>query len=53
MHGTHDSDPNTLANDSDELDPGDAARLLDQAERDARRQFNLRARRGPRRAWAA
>ena len=41
MHGTDDSQPTTLPNDQDELDPREAARLLDQAERDARRQFNL------------
>ena len=41
MHGTDDSHPTTLPNDQDELDPREAARLLDQAERDARRQFNL------------
>jgi hypothetical protein len=41
MQGTHNSDQTTLANDHDELDPREAARLLDQAERDAKRQFNL------------
>ena len=41
MQGTHDSHETTLPNDHDELDPREAARLLDQAERDARRQFNL------------
>ena len=41
MHGTDDSDQNRLANDNDELDPREAARVLDQAERDAKRQFNL------------
>ena len=41
MQGTHNSDQTTLANDHDELDPSEAARLLDQAERDAKRQFNL------------
>lgn len=40
MQGTHDSHETTLPND-DELDPREAARLLDQAERDAKRQFNL------------
>lgn len=40
MPGTHDSHETTLPND-DELDPREAARLLDQAERDAKRQFNL------------
>jgi hypothetical protein len=40
MQGTHDSDQTTPANDHDELDPSEAARLLDQAERDAKRQFN-------------
>lgn len=41
MQGTHDSHEPTLADDHDELDPREAARLLDQAERDAKRQFNL------------
>jgi hypothetical protein len=41
MQGTHDSDQNTLANGHDALDPREAARLLDHAERDAKRQFNL------------
>ena len=33
MHGTDDSHPTTLPNDQDELDPREAAKLLDQAER--------------------
>ena len=41
MRGTNDSDQNTPPNDDDELDPREAARLLDQAERDAKRRFNL------------
>jgi len=41
MQGTHDSDQNTLSNDHDEFDPREAARLLAQTERDAKRQFNL------------
>ena len=41
MPGTHDSQETTLPNEHDELDPREAARLLDQAERDAKRQFNL------------
>ena len=41
MQGTHDSDQTTRADDGDRLDPREAARLLAQAERDARRQFNL------------
>ena len=41
MQGTHDSHEPTLADDHDELDPREAARLLDQAEQDAKRQFNL------------
>jgi hypothetical protein len=41
MQGTHDSDEPTLAGDDDELDPREAARLLEQAERDAKRQFNI------------
>jgi hypothetical protein len=40
MQGTQDGDQNTLAND-DELDPREAARLLEQAEQGAKRQFNL------------
>ena len=41
MQGSHDSDEPTLADDHDELGPREAARLLDQAERDAKRRFNL------------
>lgn len=41
MQGTHDSHETTLADDHNELDPREAAMLLDQAERDAKRQFNL------------
>jgi DNA-binding MarR family transcriptional regulator len=39
MQGTHDI--SQKADDSDELDPREAARLLAQTEREARRQFNL------------
>ena len=41
MQGSRDIHEPTPADDDDELDPREAARLLDQAERDARRQFNL------------
>ena len=41
MQGTHDIDQTTTADDGDGLDPREAARLLDQTKRDARRQFNL------------
>jgi hypothetical protein len=41
MNGTHDADRTTRADNGDELDPGEAARLLAEAEREARRQFNL------------
>ena len=41
MQGTHDIDQATTANDDDGLDPREAARLLAQTERDAKRQFNL------------
>ncbi len=41
MQGTHDIDETTTANDGEALDPREAARLLAQAERDAKRQFNL------------
>ena len=41
MQGTHDIDETTTAEDGDGLDPREAARLLAQAERDAKRQFNL------------
>jgi hypothetical protein len=41
MHGTEGSDEGTPASDHDALDPREAARLLDQAERDAKRQFSL------------
>ena len=41
MHGTEDIDQTTAANDDDGLDPREAARLLAQTERDARRQFSL------------
>jgi hypothetical protein len=41
MQGTHDIDKTTTANDDDGLDPREAARLLAQTERDAKRQFNL------------
>ncbi len=41
MQGSHDIDQSTTANDGDGLDPREAARLLDEAKRDARRQFSL------------
>ena len=42
MQGTHDIDQTTATNDDgDGLDPREAARLLDQTERDARREFSL------------
>ena len=41
MPETHDGDQKTRADDGDVLDPRDAARLLAQTEREARRQFNL------------
>jgi hypothetical protein len=41
MHGTHNSGEAAQGDDRDGLDPREAARLLAQAERDARRQFNL------------
>jgi hypothetical protein len=41
MRGTHDIDETTTAEDGDGLDPREAARLLAQTERDAKRQFNL------------
>jgi hypothetical protein len=41
MQGTHDVDQTTGADDGNGLDPREAARLLAQTERDARRQFNL------------
>jgi hypothetical protein len=41
MQGTHDIDQTTTANDDDGLDPREAARLLAQTKRDAKRQFNL------------
>src|SRR5947208_3046022 len=40
MQGTHDTDESTMA-DGDGLDPGEAARLLEQTKRDAKRQFDL------------
>jgi hypothetical protein len=40
MQGTHDIDQTAPAGDGDRLDPRDAARLLAEADRDARRQFN-------------
>jgi hypothetical protein len=42
MQGTHDIDEATTADDGDGLDPREAARLLAQTRRDARRQFDLR-----------
>ncbi len=41
MQSTHDIDEPTTANDDDGLDPREAARLLAEAERDAKRQFDL------------
>src|SRR3989442_15454883 len=41
MQGTHDVDQTARADDGDGLDPGEAARLLAQTEREARRQFDL------------
>src|SRR6266700_2894832 len=41
MQGTNDVDQTARADDGDGLDPGEAARLLAQTEREARRQFNL------------
>lgn len=41
MQGTHDTDQTEPADDGGELDLRDAARLLDQTQRDARRQFDL------------
>jgi hypothetical protein len=41
MNGTHDADQTTRADDGGELDPREAARLLAQTKREARRQFNL------------
>ena len=41
MQGTDDVDQTTRADDRDELDPREAARLLAQTEGEARRQFSL------------
>ena len=41
MQGTHESDETTSNEDAGELDPREAARLLDEASRHARRQFSL------------
>jgi len=41
MPGTHDIDQTPKADDGDGLDPREAARLLAQTEREARREFNL------------
>ncbi len=41
MQGTHDTGHTTSPDDGDGLDPREAARLLAQTEREARRQFNL------------
>ena len=41
MQGTHDVDQPTRTDDGDGLDPREAARLIAQTEREARRQFNL------------
>jgi hypothetical protein len=42
MQATRDIDEAATADDGDGLDPREAARLLDQARRDARRNFDLR-----------
>jgi hypothetical protein len=41
MQGTHDIDEPTTADNGEGLDPREAARLLAQTERDAKRQFNF------------
>jgi len=41
MPGTHDTEKTTTGNDDDGLDAREAARLLAQTQRDAKRQFNL------------
>jgi hypothetical protein len=41
MQGTHDTDRTATADDGDRLDPREAARLLAQTTRNARRQFDL------------
>src|ERR1035438_1798872 len=41
MQGTHDIDETTTANDGDGLDPREAARLLAETKRDAKRQLDL------------
>jgi hypothetical protein len=41
MQGTRDIDEKTTRSDGDRLDPGEAARLLAQTERDAKRQFGF------------
>ena len=41
MQGTHDIDHTATTNDDEGLDPREAARLLAQTKRDAKRQFNL------------
>lgn len=41
MQGTHDVHLTTTDDEGDRLDPREAARLLTQSEREARRQFNL------------
>jgi hypothetical protein len=41
MQGAHDIDQPTSADDGDPLDPREAARLLAETEREARRQFSL------------
>jgi hypothetical protein len=43
VQGTGDIDRAAPGDDGDRLDPSEAARLLAKAERDARRQFNVRA----------
>lgn len=41
MQGTNDTDQTTPVSDDDGLDPREAARLLEQAKREAKRQLNL------------
>ena len=41
MQGPHEIDDTTTASDGEGLDPREAARLLDQSKRDAKRQFSL------------
>jgi len=41
MQGTHDIDEHATSGEGDPFDPREAARMLSEAERDARRQFRL------------